>query len=207
MKYLVYTAIVFATGLLFLPETGTTEIRNLPLLIFLLFLALLSIVVRVAKYAVLMAKTKKLLRNNGATGIRGRFLPFASWFHGHYSVVFQHQSRMVQFLLLARKRSYQRYHFNSIERLEFYRANRVVYKRGGQYEATISNLVEVNRVGRQKIKWNGSAEVRAVLFDKLPDWISDSVKKDNLAAGDRIGNSDVLVLDWSHLRHYVNETK
>ena len=37
MKFLVYAALLFACGLMFLPPTGTTEIRNLPLWVFILF--------------------------------------------------------------------------------------------------------------------------------------------------------------------------
>ena len=41
MKYVVYIAVLFVCGLLFLPRTGTTKIRNLPLLLFILSLVLI----------------------------------------------------------------------------------------------------------------------------------------------------------------------
>ena len=57
MKYLVYAALAFIAGLLFLPATGTTEIRNWPLLLFILSVILFFIFVRFFKYVILILKT------------------------------------------------------------------------------------------------------------------------------------------------------
>ena len=64
MKYLVYFILLFIAGLLFLPRTGTTEIRNKPLLIFVIFLIVIRILIRFFKYVLLMVKARRLLKQN-----------------------------------------------------------------------------------------------------------------------------------------------
>ncbi len=196
MKYVVYIAMLFVCGLLFLPRTGTTEIRNLPLLLFILTLILIFILIRFIKYVLLIAKTKKQLKKIGIQNTKIKFFPWASFFHGHYSITFPHENKISQIILLSRKRKYQRYHFDSTNKLEFYRSNRVVFNSIKVRGATISKLVETNLVGRQKIKWDDTAEIRIIVFDKLPEQITDFVKKENLSIGEKICASDIYLLDW-----------
>ncbi len=195
MKYVIYAILAFVAALLFLPRTASSPIRNLPLLLLLLSLVLLSVLIRFFKYVVLMARTRRLLRQNKINVMHCRFLPWASRFHGHYSITFPYKGKTAQIILLSRKRKYQRYHFERIDLLEFYRANRVAFK-SGKNAAKLTGLVEVNQVGKQRLKWDDKAELRVILFDKLPEDITDSTRKELLAAGARICASDVLILDW-----------
>ena len=142
MKYLVYFILLFIAGLIFLPRTGTTEIRNKPLLIFVIFLIVIRILIRFFKYVLLMVKARRLLKQNRKKVIKIRFFPWASLFHGQYSITFQSEDEIAQIILISKKRKYQRYHFDSINRLEFYQANRVVFRSSSIRGATISNLVE-----------------------------------------------------------------
>ena len=205
MKYFVYVVLVILGGFLFLPQTGTSEIRNPWLLILILSLVVISILIRLLKYILLMAKTKKLLKQNEKKVLQIRFLPLASLFRGHYSITFECEDKIAQIILISRKRNYLRYHFDSINRLEFYQSNRVVFKNTKVYGATISNLVETQRVGKQRIKWNDSANIRMIVFDRLPGQMTDSVKAECLGAGDRICGSDVYVLDWASFKHKLDE--
>ena len=123
MKYLVYFILLFIAGLLFLPRTGTTEIRNKPLLIFVIFLIVIRILIRFFKYVLLMVKARRLLKQNKKKVIKIRFFPWASLFHGQYSITFQSENEIAQIILISKRRKYQRYHFDSINRLEFYRSN------------------------------------------------------------------------------------
>lgn len=207
MKCFVYVVLTLIAGFLFLPQTGTTEIRNKPILILILSICFIMILIRLFTYVVLMVKTKKILKQNKIKLIQSRFLPLASSFHGQYSISFQYENKTVQVILISRKRKYQRYHFDSIDRLEFYRSNRVVFRSSKVKGATISNLVENNRVGKQKIKWDHSAELRVILFDKLPDQITDSVRKEGLGAGDQICASNVYILDLATFFDCMNMSK
>ena len=80
--------------------------------------------------------------------------------------------------------------------MEFYNTNRVVFKGSKIRGATISNAIETNMAGKQKLKWNESAEIRMILFDKLPEQITDSSSKEELVAGSRLCDSDTYVMDW-----------
>ena len=204
MKYLVYFILLFIAGLIFLPRTGTTEIRNKPLLIFVIFLIVIRILIRFFKYVLLMVKARRLLKQNRKKVIKIRFFPWASLFHGQYSITFQSENEIAQIILISKKRKYQRYHFDSINRLEFYQANRVVFRSSRIRGATISNLVEINQVGKQRIKWDDAAKIRMIVFDKYPNLITDSMKKENLGTGDLICDSDVSVFDWDSLCNHIN---
>ena len=197
MKYLVYAALAFIAGLLFLPASGTTEIRNLPLLLFILSVILFFIFVRFFKYVILILKTKKELKKIGIQKIKIKFFPWVSFFHGHYSIIFSHENKTAQIILLSEKRKYQRYHFDSINKLEFYRSNRVVFNNTKAKGATISNLVETKLLGKQKIKWDAASEIRMIVFDKLPEQITDSAKKEALGTGERICNSNIYIFDFA----------
>lgn len=204
MKYLIYGLTAFVACLLFLPESGSTEIRNLPFLIFLLSLVLLCRVIRLMRYVLLLAKTKSLLKKNNVAEIKEKCLPWSSFFHGRYSVSFLHNERRVQIILLSKKWNYQRYHFDSINHLEFYRSNRVVFNNIKALGPTVSNLVETKRVGKQSLIWEESANCRVVLFDRLPPAVTDSAKQEYLGVGDHLCGSNVSLLDWATLRKTAN---
>ncbi len=197
MKYVMYAVLLILAGAFFLPEEGSTEIRNLPLLIAILSLLLILFFIRFFKCVAFLAKTKRQLQRNRFELIKCRVFPWASWFQGRYSIVFREGSQLVELMLICRRWKYQRYHFESIERLDFYRSKRLVFNSTKVRGAVISNAVEVNRVGVQKIKWDDDAQIRIFLFDKLPDAVSDSAKRELLGAGEYICNSDVVLMDWN----------
>ena len=197
MKYFVYFSLAFIAALLFLPAMGTTKIRNLLLLLSILALILIFILIRFFKYIFLIAKTKKQLKIAKMKKIKIKIFPWASFFHGHYSIAFSYKNKFAQIILLSRKRKYQRYHFDRVDNLEFYRSNRVVFKSNKEEGATISKLVETKLVGKQKIKWDDTAEIRMIVFDKLPRQITDSAKKEALGVGEEICNSNIQVLDFA----------
>lgn len=205
MKCVVYIAVLFVCGLLFLPRTGTTKIRNLPLLLFILSLVLIFILIRFFKYVLLVVKTQKQLKKSGIKEAKIKFLPWASFFHGHYSITFFHENKIAQIILLSRKRKYQRYHFDSVNKIEFYRSNRVVFNNIKAKGATISKLVETNLVGKQRLKWDDAAEVRIIIFDKLPKQITDCVKKENIGTGEQICDSHMYLLDLSTFCDYMKK--
>ena len=197
MKYFVYGALAFIAALLFLPASGTTQIRNLPLLLFILSVLLFFIFVRFFKYVILILKTKKQIKKIGIHKIKIKFFPWVSFFHGHYSIIFSHENKTAQIILLSKKRKYQRYHFNSINELEFYRSNRLVFNNIKSKGATISKLVETKLLGKQKIKWNDTAEIRMIVFDKLPEQITDFAKKETLGIGEKICDSNIYIFDFA----------
>ncbi len=204
MKYILYAIALIIGFFLFVPLNGSTEIRNLPLLVVIVSLILLAILVRLLQYGILMSKAKRMLCQKGMKPVRTLFLPWLSRCRGRYSMMLQYEGKNVQIVFLCRKRKYQRYHFERDDRLEFYSTNRVVFKGSKVRGATISNAVETNLAGKQKLKWNESADSRMILFDKLPEMVTDSIKRVNIEAGERICDSDISVWDWKSFSKHLN---
>lgn len=207
MKYVVWIISAFIAFFMFVPKTGSTEIRNLPVLIAILALAALFLLCQLIRRIVFMRKVKKALKNNRCEIVKTVFNPFAARFHGRFSVTFKTEGRTVNALLLMRKRKYQRYHFESAQDLEFYRSTRVVFNSTKIQGATVSNLVETKMVGKQRLMWS-EADCNIVVFDKLPDHITDSKTKNLLGRGDRICCTNIYISDLASLKEYLpSETR
>lgn len=208
MRYLVYLIIALIGGLLFLPKTGSTQIRNIPLLLAILFSILGVVTIRILKYIILMFKTKKFLNQKGFKCVKFFVFPFGFILHGRYNMTFQSEKEELNIVFLVKKKKYQHYFFKDINSIEFYRSNRVVFNNIKAYGATISKSVETKLVGKQKIKWkqyNTSLNrTNILLFDKLPSQISDSVKKEELGNGDQICGSNIYLFDLNGLQRMKN---
>lgn len=204
MKYVVYTILAIIAFLLFMPTTDGKEIRNLPLLIALLVIIAGFLLWQLIRRAVFMGKVKKTLKKSGCEIIKTHFNPFATRLQGRYSVTFKAKEKKVTANLLVRRRKYQRYHFSDMENLEFYSSNRVVFNSTKILGATISNLVETKRVGKQKLKWD-KADCNIIIFDKIPDHITDSKQKNLLGNGDKVCGGETYIADIESFSEYLTE--
>lgn len=204
MKYVVYTILAIIAFFLFMPTTDGKEIRNLPLLIALLVIIAGFLLWQLIRRAVFMGKVKKTLKKSGCKIIKTHFNPFAARLHGRYSFTFKAKEKKVTAWLLIRRRKYQRYHFSDMENLEFYSSNRVVFNSTKILGATISNLVETKRVGKQKLKWD-KADCNIIIFDKIPDHITDSKQKELLGKGDKVCGGETYIADIESFSEYLTE--
>ena len=204
MKYVVYTILAIIAFFLFMPTTDGKEIRNLPLLIALLVIIAGFLLWQLIRRAVFMGKVKKTLKKSGCDIIKTHFNPFATRLHGRYSFTFKAKEKKVTARLLIRRRKYQRYHFADMENLEFYSSNRVVFNSTKILGATISNLVETKRVGKQKLKWD-KADCNIIIFDKIPDHITDSKQKELLGKGDKVCGGETYIADIESFSEYLTE--
>ena len=204
MKVLVSLALIFVSMLLFLPSVGTTEIRNLPLLLMILGFSLVFFFVGVVKQIVLMITARKILRGKGFRCIKFYANPFASVLRGRYRMTFERDGEKINVVFLVRKKRYPHYYCKDMNHIEFYRSNRVVFQAARHKGATVSDLVETKLVGKQRIKWkHNSVEVKhtdILCFDKLPFLITDSVKTEGLNNGDLICASAIKLFDLAGLR-------
>ncbi len=206
MKYVVYTILAIIALFLFLPTTGTNQIRNLPLLIALLVIAAGFVLFALVRRIVLLQKAKRAIKKSGCEIIRVRFNPFAERLHGRYSVTFKRNGKMICARFLIKQIKYPRYHFESKELIEFYRSNRVVFQSTKIRGASISDLVETKRVGRQNLFWD-EAEHNIIIFNKMPDHITDSKQKELLYKGDRVCQKGAYLTDISSFGEYMNKTE
>ena len=202
MKYVVYTIIGIIAIFLFMPTTDGRQIRNLPLLIVIIAIIVGLLIYRLIRRAAFMGKVKKVLKNSECEIIKTHFNPFAAGLKGRYSVTFNKDGKTICATLLMKKRKYQRYHFESLERLEFYSSNRAVFNSIKTRGAVISNLVETKLVGNQRLAWD-EAYVNLVVFNKIPDHITDSKTKNLLGKGDKICGTETYIADVEHLMQMI----
>ena len=204
MKYVFYSILAIIALFLFLPTTGSNEIRNLPLLIALLVIIAGIILWYLIRRAAFLQKVKKTLKKNSCEIIKTHFNPFAAHLHGRYSVTFKINDKIICARLLIKQIKYQRYHFESAELIEFYRSNRVVFQSTKVRGATISDLVETKKVGRQPLKWD-DADRNIIIFNKIPDHITDSAQKNLLSKGDRVCETETYIADLESISEYLIE--
>ena len=199
MKYIVYLILAFISGMLFLPESGSTQIRNLPLLIAILILFLGVFIIRFIRYIRLLFKVKSSLKQKGFQCVRFRISSIGAILHGRSNMTFQNGKEELNVVFFIRKKRFQHYFFRNINHIEFYRSNRVVFNNIKAYGATVSKMVETKLVGKQKIKWNehdlSPDRTNVLLFEKLPYKISDSARKEELCNGDPVCSSSVYLYD------------
>ena len=198
MKYVIYAVIAFVSFLLFFPTSDGGQIRNLPLLVAILSLIVGVVIFKLVKRAWLLQKMKKTLKNRGCEIIKTHFSPLAARLQGRYSVTFKHNEKIICARLLIKKWKYPRYHFASAKLLEFYRSNRVVFNSIRTRGAVISNLVETKLVGKQNLVWD-AADFNIVVFDKIPDHITESKTKNLLGKGDRVCGTETYIADVEYL--------
>ena len=203
MKFIIYFVLVMIGFFLFIPTNGT-EIRNLPILIALCLLVVGVLLFKIICRTVFVHRVKRSLKNHGCEIIKTHFNPFASRFHGRYSVLCQKDGKVVCLVFISRKRKYQKYHFESVEMLEFYSSNRVIFQSTKIRGATVSNLVETKLVGKQKLVWD-KADVNVVVFDKIPDLITDSTQKELLGKGDKVCGGETYIADIESFSEYLTE--
>ena len=188
MKYLIYAALLFIASLLFLPESGSTEIRNPEILWVIAAVILLVLLIRFLKLTKLAGSLKKSLKENKYQVLSTRFG------FGKVYVTAESHRETLDICLLRRKKDYLKHHFASAEHIELYKTT-VSAVRNGRDIAKISKYSEVKHAGDvwiSKCK-TGNAQ-RVIVFDTFPSVVSDFSNR-SLQIGDKIGDSDIAVFD------------
>ena len=207
MRYILYGLIAFCMGILFAPGREGEGIRNVALFAILLLFVSLWICYRFFKYVSMMWQAKKLLAQAKERDLKIKMRPWESFFHGHYSISFESGRKNVQMIFMSKKKKYPRYHFESINQLEFYATVRYTFANPYRWRQPSFGTTETKYIGKRKIKWNDSADIHVILFDKLPLQITDSVKRENLVIGDKICGSNTYLLDWTAFLKYLGKTE
>lgn len=198
MKFVAYSITVLIGMLLFLPRSAGAPMRNVPLLLLILGVVAVYALVGWIKYLRLMHRTRKLFLEHGYRVVKWRMIPI--W-RGHYGMTFRGAAGVYDVILLVRKRGIQ-YHFESQKRLELYRQTRPVFRNTKAKGPTIASYTQRSLVGRQRLLWRaplGAGRIGILLFDALPEQISDSRTRTDMHDGARICDADVYLYDLAHL--------
>ena len=193
LSYLILVAILFVAGLLFLPRGVDSGVRNAPLLIGILAVLFVLLVVSLWKRIRLKRRVARELR---AAGYR----ICHRWRSVFRNRLFaERDGEVSQILLLTRGRRGLRYHFADVNTVEFYKNVQATYvnRRGSGH--VYVGATETHRAGKRKLRWapcDPEKETkRFLVFDSLPERMTDTRKSHDLGAGDTIGDSAVCVYD------------
>lgn len=197
MKYLLYIFLFFIAFLLFVPETGSTEIRNPELLMAIAAIILIILIVKLIKLAVFAGKVKKALRENKYDIKKARLGL------GKAYITAENHKETLEICVLIRKKSYYKYHFADENRIELYKTT-VGAVRTGRDIAKVTKSAEVKLAGIIRIapSKNEGAK-RLILFDKFPTTASDTVNR-SLHVGDTVTENKIAVFD---LKSFIESIK
>lgn len=193
MKYLIYAALLFIASLLFLPESGSTEIRNPEILWVIAAVILLVLIIRFLKLTKLAGSLKKSLKENKYQVLSTRF-----GFGKAYVTAESHRETL-DICLLRRKKDYLKHHFASAEHIELYKTT-VSAVRTGRDIAKVSKYSEVKHAGDIRIAPPKNDAKRFIVFDKFPSTVSDTSNR-SLQVGDKIAESEVAVFDLNSFKY------
>ena len=185
-----YVLAAIAALILFLPAPGTTEIRNIPILIAVLSLIIIYWVCRFIRMIIRLHKTKDLLEKRRFKIERVRMFPFG--------IVAKGNDATYNILLISRRKRGVQYHFCDGSTITFYRTSGNMYRRG------MINM-HVKKVGKQILKWpdtRASNVVRILIIDKFPYKITKVRGECELGNGDGIDGT--YLYDFKGFLNYIN---
>lgn len=201
MDVVFYSMAAIVSAFLFLPRSEGSPIRNVPLLLSLIAIFALLYFIRLIQYIVLMNRTKKHFASKGYKVYGLTFLPAFLFFKGNYSLKMQKGEEKIYISFLVRKNWYLHYHFERADKIEYYKYTRGFFY-GGQKKlvAPISKTIDKTKTGGRRVYLPKTGYNKTIIvFNKMPDYVTDSVKKEGLGNGDYICGSNVLLYDVKHL--------
>lgn len=204
MEIVLYIIGAIVAMVMFLPASGTTQIRNLPLLIALLSLVALYFIYRLIKAVVLLLKTKYILISKGYSISRVAIFPFGANVFGRLSITAQKGGAVVRVLCTLRKRKHWQCCFCDAEHVEFYKWTMPVAK-SSKRGTVAQGGADKRRIRKQRLAWGKSdAEQHTkniLVFDKFPYSIKAAKGNAEVGNGDDIGGA--YIYDLKGLKKYM----
>lgn len=187
--YILYCLIAITFLGIFLPDGVGGGLHNVPLFITLVLILVLILLVRLIKYLKVFSKAKKLLRDKGYTVLKCSVLPTRLRREKNCHIVAEKDGKTVRIYVEKPKKSYLTYHFVSEGIAEIYKFTRLTIKPGMWQANIISKKLDKKKVGTRQFVWSDTElenDICMVLFNKLPDFITDSVSEETLYNGSKI---------------------
>lgn len=184
MKFLI---IFIVASLLFLPIPGTTEIRNVPLLVVFHIFIFTRIAIKIGKRVSLTSKTRNALKQNGFELERS----------GAFHLIAKKDGISCSVKLLVRKKPHLTYHFKDESTLEFYKVKRspLDMLKGKKAE---TKPTELKRTGlSKKLKWAENTEL-LIVMDKFPAHVTFGEEKTEIKSGNMICGK-IIICDYNSL--------
>ena len=200
MKYILYTILAIVGLILFLPEPGSTQIRNIPILIFIILCVAVYLIYRLIRLVSLQRKIKKVIISCGMEIGKSRILLGSGY------IVAKSGDKNICVRCFVRRHKLCRYHFASDDIIEFYKSSMAMVKKSSS-GAFAKGAVETRKVGELDLcSVPDSYEfARSILvIDKMPDMVSDYKSNKILFDGDVVGDGNMIFISFDKFTELVN---
>ena len=190
MKYIIYTILAVFGLALFLPEPGTTEIRNLPIFIAVIACIAIYVIYRTIRLALLMRKIKNAIKSAKMSPQKARLGM------GNGYVIAKRNDENVLIRFLVRKRKFCRHHFASEKVIEYYKTSAAMV-RSSKIGTFAKGAAETRKVGEIQLcdmPKGFEFSKSFIVIDKMPDTVTDYKLKGGLFDGDFVGDSGVIFI-------------
>lgn len=205
MKIVLYIIATIVALVLFLPKTGSTEIRNVPILIAMLSIVAIYWIYKLTRAIILLLKAKRLLEKRHLKFESIRMFPFGASPYGRLSIVARGKDATYNILLTTRKRKGVQYHFCDGSNIEFYKTSGNMFKT--RYSSGVVNM-HVKKVGKQKLKWadtGGANVIKILVVDKFPYKMTRAKGECEIGNGDNIDGT--YLYDFKGFKNYIGTIK
>lgn len=125
--YFLYFFGAFILSILILPAPYD---NGFGIVICLSIFIVIPILFRLAKYLILMLKTKHLLKKKGFKTTKFCYFPFPSRLRGRYNMSFENDNKVINVVFLSKKLKYKNYHFENENLVKFSSYARVMLYHG-----------------------------------------------------------------------------
>ena len=198
MKYFIYTIATIVSFVLFLPKSGTTQIRNIPVLIALMCAIAAILAFKLVLQILFFSKVKKAISERKYKIVKTKC------FRNITAEVGTYDKKTINIAVYMLKKRYARYHFDSPNLIEFYKTVTVVSKRSNA--GSVSRFSETRRIGRQRIKWIDGENIseKILVMNKIPNDVTDCVSRQRLSNTDTVC-SDFRICDLEGFVKIISE--
>ena len=201
MKYIIYTILAVFGLALFLPEPGTTEIRNLPIFIAVIACIAIYVIYRTIRLALLMRKIKNAIKSAKMSPQKARLGM------GNGYVIAKRNGENVLIRFLVRKRKFCRHHFASEKVIEYYKTSAAMV-RSSKIGTFAKGAVETRKVGEIQLcdmPKGFEFSKSFIVIDKMPDTVTDYKLKGGLFDGDFVGDSGVIFISLQNFIELIKK--
>lgn len=204
--YILFSLIVVVATGIFLPDGISGGVKNLPYLFILLSILVIALSIKLFKYLRFFWTAKKHLKKNGYQLIYCSCLPFLLRKEKEYNILAKKGEGLVKILIINVKKSYLTYHFEGINKIEFYKSTRLTIKPDVRQANIISPTVTTQKVGEKTLFWSENEaenEKRILLFNRFPNLVKDAMHSEGLGNGDKI-MSEIYIYNLDGFLRKVN---
>lgn len=198
--------LTFVALLIFLPSGGSPGLRHVPLWLAIIALIAVILLIKLIMRLCFIHRVFTTMRNSG-------FKVKIKWNIMAVCIIAEKGEKTYNIVLLYRRYSKARYHFEDAAHIEIYRTIASWHRNGsasGQVLGVVYiESVETKRIAHKKlprfVAENSSRCLTYFVFNKKPDAVTDSHSKNYLGNGDNICSANIFLYDYCSFKKAITE--